>query len=69
MIAKKMRRIRIDLCIAKRTNQVDRFCKHWLAKPCQWFVFDDGGGVLGRNKVVFNAALAAPTPATEVEHE
>lgn len=64
-----MRRICIDLRIAKRTNQVDRFRKHWLAKPCQWFVFDDGGGVLGRSKVVFNAALTAPTPATEVEHE
>jgi hypothetical protein len=30
-----MRRICIDLCITKRTNQVDRFRKHWLVKPCQ----------------------------------
>jgi hypothetical protein len=29
-----MHRIRVDLCIAKRNNQVDRFRKHWFAKPC-----------------------------------
>jgi hypothetical protein len=37
-------------CIAKRTNQVDRFRKHWLVKPCQWFVFNDGGGCWGTTK-------------------
>jgi hypothetical protein len=37
-----MRHICIDLCTAKRNNQVDRFHEHWLTKPCQWFAFDDG---------------------------
>jgi hypothetical protein len=57
----------IDLCIAKRTNQVDHFRKYWLAKLCQWFMSDNGGRMLQSSKVVVDAALAAPTPAAEVE--
>jgi hypothetical protein len=64
-----MRRIHIDLCIVQRTNQVDHFHKHWLAKSCQWFVFDDGDGVLECSKVVLNITLTVPTSATEIGHE
>jgi hypothetical protein len=32
-------------------------------------VFNDDGGVLGRRKVMFSAALTELTPATEVGHE
>jgi hypothetical protein len=52
-------RVRIDLNNAKRNNRVDRFRANGLNIRCQWFVFDSGGEMPERGKVVFNDAFTA----------
>jgi hypothetical protein len=55
-----MRRVRVDHINAIRNNRMGRFEANWFSIRCQWFVFESGGDVPGRSRVVFNPAFAAP---------
>jgi exonuclease III len=61
-----MQRVLVDLNNAKRNNRIDQFRANWLSIRCQWFVFDSGGEVPERGKVVFNDAFTTPMLMTSM---
>jgi hypothetical protein len=63
-----MRRIKTDLAIAMRKDNLGLFESTWTKVRCQWFVFDTGEGVNRRNRLVFDGDLLAPVPV-QVQNE